>query len=163
MWHGNRRDFLRTSAAGLAATELAFGDAPVLGQVPEPGDRPPGAEGVRVLNPCDRVPVSLIIDDSTCLVNLAYFAMPQFARTWPERESYQKPWRTWPREIPDAFVQAAWALSHTGSRRGRTWPDLGELRSPLHSAGRVLWRILTSPSAGQHGRQTYRPPCSRRP
>jgi hypothetical protein len=105
MWQGNRRDFLRTSAAGIAAAGLAFRGVPLLGQDPEPGDRPPAAEGVRVLNPRARAPVSLIIDDSTCLVNLAHFAMPQFARSWPDREDYQKPWRTWPREIPDAFVR----------------------------------------------------------
>jgi hypothetical protein len=31
-----------------------------------------------VLNPRARVPVSIIIDDSTCLVNLNKFAIPQF-------------------------------------------------------------------------------------
>ena len=34
--------------------------------------------GITVLNPARRVPVGLIIDDSTCLVNLNRFAMPQF-------------------------------------------------------------------------------------
>jgi len=58
-----------------------------------------------VLNPRTRVPVSLIIDDSTCLVNLAHFAMPQFAEVWPNRKDYQKPWPKTPREIPDAFVR----------------------------------------------------------
>ncbi|GAB6185809.1 hypothetical protein [Thermopirellula anaerolimosa] len=62
------------------------------------------AAGLRVVNPRNRHIVSLIIDDSTCLVNLAHFAMPQFAEVWPNREEYKKPWRTMPREIPDAFV-----------------------------------------------------------
>jgi hypothetical protein len=55
-----------------------------------------------------RVPVSLIIDDSTCLVNLAYFAIPQFAEVFPDR--YLQDWKKLPREIPDAFVRkfAAW-------------------------------------------------------
>lgn len=69
------------------------------------GERPAPNRLVRIVNPRDRVPVSFIIDDSTCLVNLAYFAMPQFSETWPNREDYSKPWRTWPREIPDSFVR----------------------------------------------------------
>ncbi len=49
--------------------------------------------------------MTFIIDDSTCLVNMGHFCMPQFATAWPDREIYQKPWRTWPREIPDDFVR----------------------------------------------------------
>ncbi|UCF39356.1 MAG: hypothetical protein JSU96_08750, partial [Acidobacteriota bacterium] len=60
---------------------------------------------VEVLNPMNRVPLSFIIDDSTCLVNMGHFCMPQFAEAWPERGIYDKPWKTWPREIPDAFVR----------------------------------------------------------
>jgi hypothetical protein len=55
--------------------------------------------------------VGWIIDDSTCLVNLNRFAMPQFAATWGEdHPDYRKPWRDWPVEIPDAFVRkfAGW-------------------------------------------------------
>jgi hypothetical protein len=51
------------------------------------------------------VPLSFIIDDSTCLVNMGRFCMPQFAAAWPGRADYQKPWRSWPAEIPDAFVR----------------------------------------------------------
>ena len=51
------------------------------------------------------MPLSFIIDDSTCLVNMGSFCMPQFAEAWPDREIYRKPWQTWPREIPDAFVR----------------------------------------------------------
>ena len=36
-----------------------------------------------VVNPRDRVPVSLIIDDSTCLVNFAHFCIPQFHEVFP--------------------------------------------------------------------------------
>ena len=103
MWRGNRRSFLRSSAAGLAAAGIGSAAWEALAQLP--GDRPKTVDGIRVLNPRNRVPVSLIIDDSTCLANLAYFAMPQFALTFPDRESYQKPWRSWPREIPDSFVR----------------------------------------------------------
>ena len=60
---------------------------------------------MEVLNPQLRVPLSFIIDDSTCLVNMGHYCMPQFATAWPERDSYKKPWQTWPREIPDSFVR----------------------------------------------------------
>ena len=69
------------------------------------GERPAQDASLQVINPFNRVPVSFIIDDSTCLVNLAYYAMPQFSETWPDRKDYQKPWWTWPREIPDSFVR----------------------------------------------------------
>ena len=49
-----------------------------------PGERPGRDGGARVLNPRGRVPVSLIIDDSTCLVNLAHFCIPQFAEVFPD-------------------------------------------------------------------------------
>ncbi|MGB7347652.1 MAG: hypothetical protein WBD20_25740 [Pirellulaceae bacterium] len=60
---------------------------------------------VSVLLPRDRVPVSFVIDDSTCLVNMGHFCNPQFATAYPDREEYKQPWQTWPREIPDAFVR----------------------------------------------------------
>ncbi|MBN2505940.1 MAG: hypothetical protein JXQ71_04530 [Verrucomicrobia bacterium] len=70
------------------------------------GERPARGAGVAVMNPRDRVPVSLIIDDSTCLVNLNRFAMPQFDLAFAGRNAaYHKPWREWPAEIPDAFVR----------------------------------------------------------
>jgi len=61
--------------------------------------------GIEVLFPRNRVPLSFIIDDSTCLVNMGHFCTPQFAAAWPERGEYQKPWQQWPREIPDSFVR----------------------------------------------------------
>lgn len=95
----SRRDFLRTSAVSLAGA--AFGSVPAFAQ--PKGERPKPAEGVTVLNPRGRVPVSFIIDDSTCLVNLAHFCIPQFAEVFPDR--YKQDWRKLPREIPDAFVR----------------------------------------------------------
>src|SRR6266498_951065 len=67
------------------------------------------AQGVTVLNPRERVPLSWIFDDSTCLVNLTRFSIPQFAATYPER--YKQDWRSMPYEIPDSFVRkfADWA------------------------------------------------------
>jgi len=90
-----RRSFLQASAAPLFAQQA--------------GERPTRAAGVEVLNPRERVPLALIIDDSTCLVNLNRFAIPQFAATFPER--YKQDWRSMPYEIPDAFVRrfAEWA------------------------------------------------------
>jgi hypothetical protein len=69
----------------------------------EPGERPRQAAGVRTRNPQNRVPVSLIIDDSTCLVNLAHFCIPHFHEAFPDQ--YLQDWRSLPREIPDAFVR----------------------------------------------------------
>ena len=90
-----RRAFLRLAAAASAS---AFAQAP--------GERPARAGGVEVINPRGRVPVGLIIDDSTCLVNLNRFAMPQFDQAFRgENPAYHKPWREWPVEIPDAFVR----------------------------------------------------------
>src|SRR6185312_7530793 len=101
-----RRQFLQ----GTAGSALGLFVLDALAQAP--GERPPRAEGVTVLNPRARVPVSLIIDDSTCLVNLAHFAIPQFQEVFPDR--YRQPWKALPREIPDAFVRkfAAWCREH---------------------------------------------------
>ena len=60
---------------------------------------------VKVLMPRNRVPLSFVIDDSTCLVNMGHFCTPQFAEALPNRAEYKKRWRDWPREIPDEFVR----------------------------------------------------------
>lgn len=95
-----RRRFLKNTT--LAATALS---APsLLAQLA--GERPARAEGVTVLNPRARVPVGLIIDDSTCLVNLNRFTMPQFDQAFVgANKTYHRDWREWPVEIPDAFVR----------------------------------------------------------
>jgi hypothetical protein len=103
-----RREFLQTSSLALIGTRfpgLALQEAPR-------GDRPKQAEGVKVLNPRGRVPMSLLIDDSTCLVNLAHFCIPQFEPIMKDRE--KKDWRKLPREIPDAFVRkfGEWCREH---------------------------------------------------
>ena len=70
------------------------------------GDRPAADPAVMVLNPRDRVPMSFIIDDSTCLVNLNKFAMPQFdAAFGGTNPTYHRNWKEWSDEIPDAFVR----------------------------------------------------------
>ena len=97
----SRRECLQgiaTLVAGAGATLSAR-----RGLAQAHGDRPLQMEGVKVLNPRNRVPLSFIIDDSTCLVNLAHFGIPQFHETFPDR--YRQPWRELPREIPDAFVR----------------------------------------------------------
>jgi len=97
-----RRQFLRDASLGLAGAGLGLGAGKAAAQVA--GDRPKDrAENVEVLNPGTRVPVSLIIDDSTCLVNMAHFGIPQFAAVFPDR--YTQPWKSLPREIPDSFVR----------------------------------------------------------
>ena len=98
-FHRTRRDFLGTlSAAGAASLAT-----PLLGQIA--GERPARADGVKVINPRGRVPISYVIDDSTCLVNLNHFAVPQFRTAWGGGNNYTHNWRDWPREIPDAFVR----------------------------------------------------------
>ncbi len=104
----NRRRFLRTAGAGLAS-RLVLPCARMFSsgqtaRAQDAGARPPAPpQGVSVVNPRGRVPVSLIIDDSTCLVNLAHFGIPQFHEVFPDQ--YHQPWKTLPREIPDAFVR----------------------------------------------------------
>ena len=73
--------------------------------MPPTGANIPPAPGVQVVNPRCRVPLSFIIDDSTCLVNLNKFAIPQFATAWGSWDRFQQPWREWPNEIPDSFVR----------------------------------------------------------
>lgn len=105
-----RRAFLRSSAQVLAAASSA---PALLAQVA--GDRPAPAAGVAVLNPRGRVPVGLIIDDSTALVNLNRYAMPQFDTAFAgANNAYHKPWREWPVEIPDSFVRkfGEWSAEH---------------------------------------------------
>src|SRR5665648_76372 len=87
-----RRSFVKTAGIG----GMAIASYPHLAL---PAEMPPSVE---VLNPYNRVPVSLIIDDSTCLVNMAHFGIPQFAEVFPE--NYKQDWRKLPREIPDSFV-----------------------------------------------------------
>ena len=102
-----RRDFLAT---GLSVA--AHGGASSLFADDEAGTVSSGASGadqetveVEVLLPRNRVPLSFVIDDSTCLVNMGHFCTPQFAEALPDRIEYKKPWRDWPREIPDQFVR----------------------------------------------------------
>lgn len=104
-----RRHFLQTAAQTLGAGGIS---TQCLAQVP--GERPTRDPGVTVLNPQGCVPVSLIIDDSTCLVNLNKFAVPQFAAAWDKEGKFQQPWRDWPDEIPDDFVRkfADWCGEH---------------------------------------------------
>ena len=79
-----RRTFVRNAALGLTASGMAFGTDQASAQ--DAGERPENnAADVKVLNPRNRVPLSFIIDDSTCLVNLAHFGIPQFAEAFPER------------------------------------------------------------------------------
>jgi hypothetical protein len=105
-----RRDFLKMAALAAAAGKVNFQAAPAVAQ--DRGERPTQAADVTVLNPQNRVPVSFIIDDSTCLVNMAHFGIPHFATAWPDR--YKQDWRSLPREIPDAFVRkfGRWCREH---------------------------------------------------
>ncbi len=111
----DRRQFLTTSVGtlagipGLATTRLS--------PAQESGERPARPANVRVLNPLGRVPLSFIIDDSTCLVNLAHFAIPQFHEVFPDR--YLQDWRSLPREIPDSFVRTFLEWCHESGIKGK--------------------------------------------
>ena len=105
----SRRRFLRSATASSLALAATSGFAQIA------GDRPArAAADVTVINPRARVPVGIIIDDSTCLVNLNRFAMPQFDAAFSgANKTYLRNWREWPVEIPDDFVRefADWAES----------------------------------------------------
>ena len=107
----SRRRFLQQAALG--ATVLSSRARSLDAQIA--GERPPRAAGFTVLNPRNRVPVGLIVDDSTCLVNLNRFAMPQFNAAFAgTNTAYLRDWRSWPVEIPDAFVRqfGEWCAEH---------------------------------------------------
>jgi len=105
MWSESRRAFLKTAAATAGAA---------LGISTNHGVASDISPAVGVLFPQGRIPLSFIIDDSTCLVNMGHFCTPQFEAAWPDREIYQLPWRKWPREIPDTFVRefGEWCATH---------------------------------------------------
>ena len=101
----DRRQFLaNTMSAPALSSSLALAQ--------DKGERPQQDAGIKILNPRGRVPVSFIIDDSTCLVNLAHFGIPHFAEVFPDR--YKQDWRKLPREIPDSFVRkfGEWSREH---------------------------------------------------
>ena len=107
-----RRTFLKQSTLSSAAllTGATVNTPPPLIVAPNDVARP--LQEVEVLNPRMRVPVSFIIDDSTALVNMAYYGIPQFKEVFPDK--YLQDWRTLPREIPDDFVEEFldWCDSH---------------------------------------------------
>lgn len=98
----HRRRFLQ--CATTTALAASMGNFSVMSQ--SAGERPPPHPSVQVLNPRHRVPVGLIIDDSTCLVNTNKFAMPQFDEAFAQSNPvYRRNWQDWPSEIPDSFVR----------------------------------------------------------
>lgn len=106
----NRRKFLTDTALATGLSSSLISSSRLFAQAK--GERPETVDGLEVLNPRGRVPMSFIIDDSTCLVNLAHFGIPQFAQVFPNE--YRQPWRELPREIPDSFVRkfAYWCRDH---------------------------------------------------
>ncbi|MCA9216369.1 MAG: hypothetical protein KDB27_25045 [Planctomycetales bacterium] len=109
----SRRRFLQRTTQGAISAALLGSGGKLFAQ--QAGDRPEQSPGVKVLNPKTRVPVGLIIDDSTCLVNLNRFAMPQFNTAWnSQKEVYHRNWKQWPVEIPDSFVRkfGEWCAEH---------------------------------------------------
>ncbi|MBN2327122.1 MAG: hypothetical protein JXR73_08195 [Candidatus Omnitrophica bacterium] len=115
MGNYKRRDFLRSSTLGLAGAGMAMPVSQAIAQIP--GDRPEQDRSLSVLNPRNRVPLSFIIDDSTCLVNMAYFGIPQFAEVFPD--NYKQNWKLLPREIPDSFVRKFGEWCHEQGVKGK--------------------------------------------
>jgi hypothetical protein len=107
MWNPSRRRFLQAATAVAVspwAKALCAGESPSAKAV----------AAIEVVHPRGRVPLSFFIDDSTCLVNMGHYCMPQFAEAWPNSAEYKRPWTTWPREIPDSFVRqfGEWCGEH---------------------------------------------------
>ncbi|MEM9586660.1 MAG: hypothetical protein AAGA03_05215 [Planctomycetota bacterium] len=92
----SRRQFLQSTGSLAALGPSLVAQASEVGKT---------SSRVKVIHPAGRVPLSFVIDDSTCLVNMGHFCTPQFAAAYPKRAIYQRPWRAWPREIPDSFVR----------------------------------------------------------
>jgi hypothetical protein len=103
----SRRDFMQYAGSAVATASMSLPALIARGSAST-------NKSVEVLPPRNRVPLSFIIDDSTCLVNMGHYCMPQFAEAWPERDEYKKPWKSWPREIPDGFVRefGEWCAEH---------------------------------------------------
>ncbi len=95
------KNFIAPSRREFLAGAVALGSSFAFAQ--PKGDRPERCASAAVLNPRGRVPVSFIIDDSTCLVNLAHFCIPHFAEVFPDK--YKQNWKKLPRGIPDDFVR----------------------------------------------------------
>ncbi|RJP31612.1 MAG: hypothetical protein C4527_07385 [Candidatus Omnitrophota bacterium] len=109
-----RRSLLKGALLGAVSNGFQF-NLQSFAQIP--GERPHQDETVAVLNPRNRVPLSFIIDDSTTLVNLAHFGIPQFHETFPDR--YLQPWKSLPREIPDSFVRKFGEWCHEHGVKGK--------------------------------------------
>ncbi|MDH5397724.1 MAG: twin-arginine translocation signal domain-containing protein [Cyclobacteriaceae bacterium] len=104
----SRRTFVKTAGIGSAA----LASSPVISLA-----KAALANTVEVINPLNRVPLSFIIDDSTPLVNMAHFGIPQFAEVFPE--NYKQDWRSLPREIPDSFVREFGEWCHENGVKGK--------------------------------------------
>jgi len=103
----DRRSFLRASAAsslGMLFPGTVHARGIEMDAIPK-GERPVQDPDITFLPPRGRSPASFIIDDSTCLVNMGHYCMPQFAAAYPGRAEYKKTWQDWPRKIPDTFVR----------------------------------------------------------
>ena len=102
-----RRSFVKSAGIASAAAISSPAFRLLTGAIPD----------VEILNPFNRVPISLIIDDSTCLVNMAHFGIPQFAEVFPDQ--YKQEWRKLPREIPDSFVREFGEWSQENGIKGK--------------------------------------------
>lgn len=112
---GTGRYEMTSSVAQQRRSQMSnrFRNAPIQAvDYPAKGDRPYQTDEVHIECPGGGVPLSFIIDDSTCLVNMAHYGIPQFKEAFPNR--YQQDWKSLPREIPDSFVRrfVQWSRQH---------------------------------------------------
>lgn len=115
-----RRHFLTHTLPQVAGWSAAAAALSSQLMAQSAGERPKRAEGIQAVLPRNRVPVGMIIDDSTCLVNLNRFAMPQFDEAFAhEAAVYHRPWQEWPVEIPDAFVRKFGEWCHDHGVKGK--------------------------------------------
>jgi len=93
--HNNsRREFMRKGLASSALISAGISNPLLASNM---------TSEITIVNPRNRVPVSFIIDDSTALVNMAYYGIPQFKEAFPQQ--FLQDWKKLPREIPDDFVR----------------------------------------------------------
>ncbi len=96
----SRRDFMKITALATAGAASVISSREAVAQ--DKGQRPMQSTAVTVLNPQNRIPLSFIIDDSTCLVNMAHFGIPHFATAMPDK--YKQDWMSDCRKLYGIFA-----------------------------------------------------------
>jgi len=96
----SRREFIRKGIASSALLSAGLSNPLLAGNM--------ASSETTVLNPRNRVPVSFIIDDSTALVNMAYYGIPQFKEVFPNQ--YLQDWKKPPSDVMKLIIN--WSSSN---------------------------------------------------